>query len=289
MKLAMMSYIMGVHGFGLDDIIRTAVKCKLDGMDWDARFGTDPFEVKKKSADAGLPIVCYIFFLKKFLSGDPGWIDEAKKEIEYAARLGTPVVMIPTMTSDRLPRGEFRRRWIGALSEIVHLTDKAGITLTVENFPGEHSAFVTADDFLEARKEIPQLRLTFDNGNASSGENPIESFRRCREYVVHAHFKDWHIRDEPTAGYQKMLDGRYYNYALIGEGDIDTAGCWKAMKDAGYRGYINIESDSHDRNFEKAFSRVANLLRGISFRVGIHNRKSGISMGFPPSLGLRNA
>ena len=159
----------------------------------------------------------------------------------------------------------------------------------MENFPGEHSAFVTADDFLEARKEIPQLRLTFDNGNASSGENPIESFRRCREYVVHAHFKDWHIRDEPTAGYQKMLDGRYYNYALIGEGDIDTAGCWKAMKDAGYRGYINIESDSHDRNFEKAFSRVANLLRGISFRVGIHNRKSGISMGFPPSLGLRNA
>ena len=133
----------------------------------------------------------------------------------------------------------------------------------MENFPGKHSAFVTAADFFEAQKEIPQLRLTFDNGNAASGEDPVESFNQCRDFVVHAHFKDWDIRSTPAEGCRQMLDGSYYRPALIGKGNVNTIGCWKAMKQSGYNGYINIEYEENDVSADKAIAKVTAFLRSL--------------------------
>jgi len=263
MKLSMMTYTMGRQKFGVEDFIKTAVDCKLDGIDWVTTHGRDAADLKKMSDDAGLPVVCHTFILSKMLSGTREWLDEAKKSIADAVTLGAPVVMIPTMSNDKIPRNEFRAQWIKALIEVAPLADDAGIVLTVENFPGKHSAFVTAADFFEAKKEIPQLRLTFDNGNAASGEDVVESFKQCREFVVHAHFKDWYIQPEPAEGYRQMLDGSYYRPALIGEGDVNTVGCWKAMKQAGYNGYINIEYEGDEISADKAIARAAAFLRNI--------------------------
>jgi len=263
MKLSMMTYTMGRQGFGVEDFIKTAIDCRLDGIDWYTTYGRSPEEIKARSADADLPIVCYIFGLPKLFSGDSGWLDDAKKEIECAVALGSPMVMIPTGSNDKMPRSEFRLQWIKALTEVALLADNAGITLSVENFPGMHSAFVTAADFFEAQKEIPQLRLTFDDGNAASGEDPVESFKKCREFVVHAHFKDWNILSSPAEGYRQMLDGKYYQPALIGEGNVNTIGCWKAMRDAGYNGYVNIEYEGNDIKADVAVARAATFLRNI--------------------------
>ncbi len=264
MKLSMMTYTMGRQGFGAEDFIKTAVDCKLDGIDWVTTHGRDAKDLRKMSDDAGLPVVCHTFILSKVFAGAQDWLDEAKKSIADAVTLGAPVVMIPTMSNDQISRNEFRRQWINALAEVATLTNDAGIVLTVENFPGMHSAFVTAADFFEAQKEIPQLRLTFDNGNAASGEAPVESFNQCREFVVHAHFKDWYIQSTPAEGYRQMLDGGYYRPALIGEGNVNTAGCWKAMKESGYSGYVNIEYEGNEVSADKAIARAAAFLRNIA-------------------------
>jgi sugar phosphate isomerase/epimerase len=263
MKLSMMTYTMARQGFNVEDFIKTAVDCQLDGIDWVTTHGRDAKELKKMSDDAGLPVVCHTFILSKMPQGVPYLLDEAKKSIEDAVTLGAPVVMIPTMSNENIARNEFRLQWIKALAEVATLTDDAGIVLTVENFPGKHSAFVTAADFFEAKKEIPQLRLTFDDGNAASGEDPVESFRKCREFIVHAHFKDWDIQAGPSEGYRQMLDGSYYRPALIGEGNVKTADCWKAMKESGYNGYINIEYEGDGISADKAIARAAAFLRNI--------------------------
>ena len=263
MKLSMMTYTMGRQGFGVEDFIKTAVDCKLDGIDWYTTYGRPAEEIRKRSADAGLPVVCYIFGLPKLFSGEPDWLDDAKKAIECAVTLGSPAVMIPTGINDKISRNEFRKQWIKALIEVAPLADDAGIVLTVENFPGMHSAFVTAADFFEAQKEIPQLRLTFDNGNAAGGEDPVESFKQCREFVVHTHFKDWYIQSTPTEGCRQMLDGSYYRPALIGEGNVNTVGCWKAMKASGYNGYINIEYEGNEIKADAAIAGAAAFLRNL--------------------------
>lgn len=265
MKLSMMTYTMArQEGYEIEDFIRTAVDLKLDGIDWITTYGRNPKELKKMSEDAGLPVVCHTFFLHKLSAGEGNWLDEAKQSVEDAVALSTPAVMIPTCPRPGADdRAAHRREWIDALSQIALLTDEAGIILTVENFPGKLSPFVTADDFLEARRGIPQLMLTYDNGNAASGENPVESFKKCAGHVVHAHFKDWYIKDDPVDGYRLMLDGRYYKPALIGEGDIDTAGCWEVMKHYGYDGYINIEYESNDYKADEAIKKAVEFLRSL--------------------------
>ena len=108
-------------------------------------------------------------------------------------------------------------------------------------------------------REIPELKLTFDNGNAFTGEDPAESFRLCAADVVHAHFKDWELCTGGLLG----LDGRSYRGALIGEGMLDQRSCLAAMKKAGYTGYINIEYEGDKYDPEEATRRAADHMNKL--------------------------
>jgi sugar phosphate isomerase/epimerase len=262
MKLCMMSYTMARQGVGVEEIVRCAEELGLEGIDWVSTYGRDARELRALSDAAGLTVACHTFFLRSFPEGD-GWLDEAKQGIDDAVALGAPVVMIPTGTRPEMDRSEFRRRWIDALAEIMPFAREAGVILTVENFPGAASAFVTAVDFYEAQRQVPGLKLTFDNGNAASGEDPVASFRQCAADVVHIHLKDWTVRSTPAEGYRQMLDGRYYRPALIGEGDMPTAECWQAFREAGYGGYINIEYEGNEIPAAEAMRRAVSYLRSL--------------------------
>jgi sugar phosphate isomerase/epimerase len=263
MKLCMMTYTMARQGFGVEDFIKTAVDCKMDGIDWVTTHGLDPKDLKKMSHDAGLEIACYTFIAGKFLAGENNWLDEVKQSIEDAVILGAPVIMIPTSLKADIERDAFRDLWIRGLKQIAPLADAAGLILTIENFPGKSSAFITADDYFKAKAEVPQLKLTYDDGNAASGEDPIESFKHCADDVVHAHFKDWYISDTPQEGYREMLSGKYFRPALISQGDVDTAGVWKAMKEYGYKGFVNIEYEGNEIKADKAMQIVVEYLRSL--------------------------
>lgn len=259
----MMTYTMGRQGYEVDDFMNTALKVGLTGIDWVTTHGYDPKELKMRSDDAGLEVACHTFMCDRLLAGDEKWLDQVKQSVEDAVALGASVVMIPTGCNAKISRNEFRKFWIDALIEIAPVTDDAGIILTIENFPGSDSAFVTAADYYEAKAAIPQLKLTYDNGNAEYGENTVESFKASAPDVVHAHFKDWDIIDHPEPGYRNSLVGKYFKPALISQGNIDTAGCWNAMRDAGYEGYINIEYEGNKVPADEAIAIAAEYLRSL--------------------------
>lgn len=261
MKLCMMSYTMSRQGFSVEEIIKTAVKLNMEGIDWVTTYGRNPKELRKISVDAGLELVCYTFFADKLMSGESKWLDEIKQSIDDAVSLGVSAIMIPTVVNENIPRDDFRRFWINALKQITPLTEQAGITLTIENYPGKDSAFVTAADFLEAKAQIPQLKLTYDNGNAATGEDPVDSLKLCKDDIVHVHFKDWYIKNRPGEGYRKMLNGKYFKPALIGQGDIPTSACLKALEEIGYEGYINIEYEGDNIPADKAIESAVDFLK----------------------------
>ena len=263
MKLCMMTYTMERQGFGIKDIVKTAADLELEGIDWVSTYGYDPKELKKMSNDAGLTVACHTFFCNKLTSGESNWLDEVKQSIDDAVALGAPIVMIPTCWNAELSRDAFQDFWIEALVKIASLTDDADLILTIENFPGKHSAFITADDYYKAKAEVPQLKLTYDNGNAAFGENTVDSFKQSADDVVHAHFKDWYISDHPKEECMDSLIGKYFKPALIGEGDIDTVGCWNAMRDYGYEGFINIEYESSDIPAKEAMKKAVDYLRSL--------------------------
>lgn len=241
MKYSMMSYTMARQpGFDLKAMLELTKELKLDGIDFVTLHGKSPEELRKMADGYGIPVVCHTFMADlNFNSPEErkGAVETCKRGFEAAVILGAPVVMIPTPPKEGLDSRASRRNWIDGLKELAPFAKDAGLTLTVENFPGKESPFVVAGDFLEAQREIPSLRLTYDNGNAGTGEDPAESFRRCAKYVAHAHFKDWTVGTEG----REMRDGRLYTPALIGEGVIDQKACLKAMRECGYSGCINIE------------------------------------------------
>jgi sugar phosphate isomerase/epimerase len=260
----MMTYTMSRQGYGVKDFIKAAVDYKLDGIDWVTNYGHCPKELKKMSDDAGLTVACYTFFLNKFMNNEVNWLDEVKQSLEDAINIGTSIVMIPTPPLANITnRKTGQQNWINALKKVAPLALDASLTLTIENYPGYLSPFVIANDYYKAKSEIQSLKLTYDNGNAAGGEDPVESFKRCANNVVHAHFKDWYISDIPQEGYCKFLDGKYYKPALIGQGDINTAGVWETMKEFGYKGYINIEYESDDIKAPQGVQMAVEYLRSL--------------------------
>jgi 3-oxoisoapionate decarboxylase len=273
MKLSMMSYTMArqKQHFNLKDMLDLTVELELDGIDFVTLHNTDAEKLRRMVDDRGIPVVCHTFFAD-LNHGDPGarrpGLEACKCGLEAANILGAPVVMIPTLPGLDMDRDTARANWIAGLREALPLAQAAGVTLTIENFPGAASPFVIADDLLEAVAAAPGLKITYDNGNAASGEEPAESFRRCAEHVVHAHFKDWDVQAEEADDFRPMLDGRAYRSALIGEGFIDHRTCLQAMKQAGYDGCINIEYEGDKYVAADAMRRATHYLRGLAAEIG---------------------
>lgn len=270
MKLSMMSYTLArLPEFAVRKMFELSADLKLDGLDMVTLYEQKPADIKKMSEDFGVPLVAYTFFARGLSLPDEQnrqqGIDDCKRGIEVAVELGVSTVMLPpSPPKDCQDRDAIRNNYIAGIKQVMPFAKQAGITFTVENFPGLYSPFVTSSDFLSAQAEIPDLRLTFDNGNAASGGEEVgESFTRVAKYVEHAHFKDWYVSEQQQDGYRLMLDGKWYKPALIGEGDIDQRSTVQAMHAAGYDKYINIEYEGNDYSGEEAMRKAVNYLRGL--------------------------
>jgi sugar phosphate isomerase/epimerase len=269
MKYSMMTYtITRQPGFDIKKMLDLTVELEMNAIDfcWPEKMGVPVKDLRKMCDDRGIKIVCSTF------SADLNFPDKAarlpgmencRREIGNAVVLGAPVIMIPTSAKAGLSSAESRKNWIAGLGEVAPIAKDAGIFLTVENFPGVESPFVTADELLEAVKKVPELRITFDNGNAFTGEDPAESFRKSAKYVVHAHFKDWDVSSDEKEGYRKMRKGGYHIPALIGEGYVDQKSCLDTMKESGYGGYINIEYEGNKYDAYEGVKRAVEYLRSL--------------------------
>ena len=268
MKYSMMSYTWSrqPQHFDLLKMLQQVRELDMAGVDFVTLHDRSAKELRALAGDCGVPVVCHTFFADVSQpDGDARTkaLDAARRGIEAAVVLGAPTVMVVTPGKAGVPRNRQRRDWIAGLQRVQPFAAAAGVALTVENFPGADSPFVVADDVLEAMRDVPGLRLTFDAGNAASGEDPVESFHRSAPFVVHAHFKDWTVRPDAAPGFRPMLDGRHYKSALIGEGVVDHRACLAAMAAAGYPGCINIEYEGNDYPPAEAVRRAVTYLRGI--------------------------
>ncbi len=269
MKLSMMTYSLSRNG-GMTDpekMVELTLDLSMDGIDFVTLYDRKTEDIWRLCDDRGLPIVAHTFFagglVEDAREAQEGGLDACKAGIEAAVALGAPVIMIVTPGAEGTNRDDLRKRWIDGLAKVAPLANDAGVALSIENFPGADSPFVTASDFLEAKAEVPSLKLTYDNGNASGGENPIESMSKTFADIVHVHFKDWYISDKPREGHRPMLDGRFFKSALVGEGDVDTEGCWNALQASGYKGYINIEYEGDGYEQGDAVRRAVEYLRTL--------------------------
>lgn len=231
--------------FNVVKLCQFTTELGLDALDWVTTHGYNPKEIRRITDEFGLKNICYTFRADlNFPTPEERaeGRDEFKRGIETAVTLGADKVMLPVGGKKSFSRQESFRNVVEGLKEVIDFAKEAGVVTTIENFPHRLSPFITSQDVNCAVEEVPDLRITFDNGNViTGGEKAEESFRRSAPYVIHSHFKDYKTCSPDERGAFLCLDRKYRRPVLVGDGDVNQPATLQAMKDCHYTGYINFE------------------------------------------------
>lgn len=183
-------------------------------------------------------------------------IDHTRRCLTLARELGAPSV-----TTEPGGPVEPGTSWEAALRLFVeHLkpvaehAEKEGVLLLVEPEPG--LLVETADQFEELMRHLdsPAVGLNFDVGHFYCvGDEPAPTVRRLAKYVRHFHLED-------------IAATRVHHHLVPGEGAIDFAATFRAIRDIGYDGWITVELypyvDDPDAAARTALERVREAMAG---------------------------
>ena len=258
-----MSCMIGSH-LPPSETIETARYANLDAVDWITCHKTPAKELKKLSDDAGLKIVAFTDFVRKFQTGAADWKDEYRTLFDNAAILGAPVVMIPPFAIQGKSRQEAYKLWKEYFVTVAEEAEKYPFTLTLESTGMNTSPVVTGEEVLEILQAAPGLKVTFDAGNTSTACDFLKAYDLLKDYVVHFHLKDWKIYDKPVAGALFGRDGKYRTDVMIGEGDMNLKAFWDiVLPEQKKNCYVNLETLDFTGKLSKkeATRKVADLLR----------------------------
>lgn len=229
-------------GVDMKAVFDLAADMGLDALEQDTLHGYAPADLRRMAHDRGVRIINYtepVAFACPPGEARTQAMDRFRKILDDALALGSPALMLPIPGKPDVPRAQSRAWAIESLAQAVALGKAAGVSVSTEHFAAHTSPFIISDDMEEALRAIPDLRLTFDNGNVfTAGEDPVHAFTRHRGAIDLIHFKDW---DRVEGGWVQGLSGKSYRPALIGQGLIDYPAMLRALRDANYRGYINLE------------------------------------------------
>ena len=82
-------------------------------------------------------------------------------------------------------------------------------------------------------------------------------------YAFHCHAKDFHVKGrdaaDPGKGWFRSAAGKYLRGAIVGHGEVDICRCIRALKAAGYKGWMSIEFEGLEDNILALETGLANL------------------------------
>ena len=184
-------------------------------------------------------------------------IDHTIRALTLARELGAKC--ITTEPGGPLEPGQ---SWSAALALFVEMlkpviahAEKEGVLLLIEPEPG--LLIETADQFLELMRHIdsPAVGLNFDIGHAYCvGDDPATTIPRVAKYIRHFHLED-------------IAATRVHHHLVPGEGAIDFAATFRAIKGIGYDGWVTIELypyvDDPDGAARLALERIQKTLKAL--------------------------
>lgn len=266
MQISVMSYTLASRPdlYALERYPEIIAAAGGHAVNWVTTYGESPERLRRLTLDAGLEVGAFTFALQSFRHGgsEREALQEAELRFAEAAALQAPVVMIVPMPIDGLDdRDELRRRWCGLLPQLALLAKKADTVLTIEDFEGEKSAFVTAGDLLTAYAAEPSLRFTFDIGNAAMGGDETAAAAALGGLISYVHCKDFYISSTFSDGAARGLDGRFYRAAPVGKGDVKIREAAEIIIANGYNGFADIEYIGRDEEPAEAIKNAADWMR----------------------------
>ena len=104
-----------------------------------------------------------------------------------------------------------------------------------------------------------------DMGNfLCADDDPVTAVGRCAPYAFYVHAKDFIVKSgqgvNPGQGFFLSRGGNFLRGTIVGHGDVPVVQCLRALKGAGYDGYIAIE-----------FEGMEDCVKGVA--IGLENLK----------------
>ena len=163
-------------------------------------------------------------------------LDDGREALHLAAALGTSHLVVYSGSQNGHTRNHAMRLFRGALAELLPLAEQLRITLDVEPMhPGcaRHWTFLTSLDAalaLVAELDSPWLKVAFDTYHLGHDPAIVPRIGEIAERIGIVHLGDGRC----------PRDDEQYRHRL-GEGAIPLACIVRALKEAGYDGYYDVE------------------------------------------------
>jgi sugar phosphate isomerase/epimerase len=181
-------------------------------------------------------------------------IDHTCRALTLARELGAPCITTepggPVEPGASWAAG--LKLFVEGLKPVAEHAEREGVLLLVEPEPG--LLIEKADQFLELMQHIdsPAIGLNFDIGHFYCvGDEPAPTVYRLAPYIRHFHLED-------------IAATRVHHHLIPGEGAIDFAATFEAIRQIEYTGWVTIELypyvDDPDAAARAALARVSAIL-----------------------------
>ncbi len=176
-------------------------------------------------------------------------IDRCKARLETALILGAEAIRLDPRTAlpgspDDADLDDVLARIAQGMAEVTDAAAEKNIKVGVENHGRLLGRIAQTARIVElVNRPNFGVNIDFTNFRSVFGEDHVEATRQFAAQVVHAHAKDFHIRQEPQEGedWRQIPSGQYVKRAVGGEGDAQWSELFRILKDAGYNGTISLE------------------------------------------------
>lgn len=197
----------------------------------------------------------------------PDAYDDMIRHIDHAVAIGADVMRVvgSSFSWRKEPHGPQIRALIEQFRRAVPIAEQAGVKLAVEN----HIDF-TGDEMVELIEAVgsPNFGINFDTGNfLRLLDDPIKGMEKLAKYTYATHIKDLQINPDAAPD-----DWYFFSSTPVGDGLIDNVALARMLKQAGYQGFLAVETDFlhpayHDDEHAAARQSVA-ALRRIVEQIG---------------------
>ncbi len=269
MKIGVSSYSFAKHleseRRGYSDILRIAREIGFEGVEfvdlvqpnWGIQGDATELakQIREEAERLGLAIPAYTV-AANFLCDDPdAEVERICACLDVAKVLGAGVFRHDASFSlKKLPGYTWEsgiRDMAPYIRRVAEYGASLGIRTATENHGRIYQDAVRMQELIRAVGH-PNYGWLVDIGNFICADNdPLSSVRRAAPYAVHAHAKDFIIKEasEPCpAGFNRSRGGRLWRGTTLGHGMIPLAECVKALAIAGYDGWFSLEFEGHEDN-----------------------------------------
>ena len=235
----------------MDDFLDFAGELQVDGVSLESCFFPDfdsvwLLDLKARLDDDGFDRV-YAWWHPDGLEAGKNReaFDDMVAQIPNARRIGADVMrVVASSLGFRFePHGPQIDTLVSWFKEAVRVAEEYDVKLAVEN----HIDY-TSDECVELLDRVgsPYLGLNLDTGNfLRLLDDPVEGARKLAGHVYATHIKDL----KPVKG----VDARewyFFSSTPVGDGLVDNQKLAQILCDAGYQGFLAVETDSLHPDYE---------------------------------------